>query len=364
MSLKIEMQKILIVDDTPANVKSLLNALKNPDYKLFVATNGTNALEIIASNPPDLILLDIVMPIMDGYEVCKKLKADKATKNIPVIFITARDDNEDEELGFEMGAVDYITKPINSSTVQARVKTHLKLRLAYKELKQKNIALKESSLLRENVERIIHHDLKTPLNAVIGYSALLKEEMTLKSEEREMLEKIEDSGYKMLNMINNSLDIYKMETGTYQYDIDFVDILNVLNKVVADTKNLSTRKNLSLKIDAIQDELFVQGEELLCYSLFANLVKNAIEASPKSEHITVSLTEKDTAIIRIHNQGAVPKEIRDNFFDKYITAGKQEGTGLGTYSAKLMAETQGGSIYVETSEEMGTTVTVLLLKKE
>jgi signal transduction histidine kinase len=301
---------------------------------------------------------------MDGYEVCKKLKADKTTKNIPVIFITARDDNEDEELGFEMGAVDYITKPINSSTVQARVKTHLKLRQAYKELKQKNIALKESSLLRENVERIIHHDLKTPLNAVIGYSALLKEEMTLKPEEREMLEKIEDSGYKMLNMINNSLDIYKMETGTYQYNIDFVDILNVLNKVVADTKNLSTRKNLSLEIDAIQDELFVQGEEILCYSLFANLIKNAIEASQKSEHITISLTEKDTAIIRIHNQGAVPKEIRDNFFDKYITAGKQEGTGLGTYSAKLMAETQGGSIHVETSEEMGTTVTVLLIKKE
>jgi len=360
------MQKILIVDDTPANVKSLLNALKNPDYKLFVATNGTNALEMIASNPPDLILLDIVMPIMDGYEVCKKLKADKATKNIPVIFITARDDNEDEELGFEMGAVDYITKPINSSTVQARVKTHLKLRLAYKELKQKNIALKESSRLRENVERIIHHDLKTPLNAVIGYSALLKEERRLKPEERKMLEKIEDSGYQMLELINRSLDIYKMESGTYQYHIDFVDILDVLQKVIADTKNLSSRKHLSLEFltDAIPDKLIVQGEELLCYSIFANLIKNAIEASPKSGQITISLSEKDTTIISIHNQGTVPKEIRDKFFDKYITAGKQEGTGLGTYSAKLMAETQGGSIHVETSEETGTTVTVLLIKKE
>jgi DNA-binding response OmpR family regulator len=360
------MQKILIVDDTPANVKSLLNALKNPDYKLFVATNGTNALEMIASNPPDLILLDIVMPIMDGYEVCKKLKADKATKNIPVIFITARDDNEDEELGFEMGAVDYITKPINLSTVQARVKTHLKLKQAYEELKQKNIALKESSRLRENVERIIHHDLKTPLNAVIGYSTLLKEERRLKPEERKMLEKIEDSGYQMLELINRSLDIYKMETGTYHYNIDFVDILNVLNKVVADTKNLSSRKNLSLDIltDAIPDKLIVQGEELLCYSLFANLIKNAIEASPKSGQITISLSEKDTTIISIHNQGTVPKEIRDKFFEKYITAGKPEGTGLGTYSAKLMAETQGGSIHVETSEETGTTVTVLLIKKE
>ncbi len=360
------MQKILIIDDTPANVKSLLKALKNPDYKLFVATNGTDALEIIASNIPDLILLDIVMPIMDGYEVCKKLKANKATENIPVIFITARDDDEDEELGFEMGAVDYITKPINSSTVQARVKTHLKLRQTYEELNKKNIALKESSLLRENVEHILRHDLKTPLNAVIGYSALLKEEMTLKPEQRKMLEKMEDSGYKMLNMINNSLDLYKMETGTYQYRIDFVEILDVLHKVVADTKNLSTRKNLSLDIlvDVIQGDLIVQGEELLCYSMFANLIKNAIEASPKSGHITISLSEKDSAIISIHNQGAVPKEIRGKFFDKYITAGKQKGTGLGTYSAKLMAETQEGSIHLETSEETGTTVTVLLIKKE
>jgi two-component system sensor histidine kinase/response regulator len=363
------MQKILIVDDTPAMIKTLADALKNPDYKIFAATNGANALKIVADEIPELILLDIMMPEMDGYEVCKKLKTNDATRSIPVIFITALDYEENETFGLELGAVDYITKPIKSSIVQARVKTHLKLKRAYEELEKKNIALKESALLRENVERILHHDLKSPLNAVIGYSELLQNKPHKQLSKRiKWAMNIMEAGYQMLDMINHSLDIYKMETGTYQYSPSSVNILSLLNKIVADTKNLLTSKNLLVDL-LIQDkpviigDIFtVQGEQLLCYSLFANLVKNAIEASPEAEHITISLDKKEIAMISIHNQGAVPKEIRDKFFDKYVTAEKNEGTGLGTYSAKLMAETQGGSIHFETSEEMGTTVTVFLQK--
>ncbi len=363
------MQKILIVDDTPAMIKTLADVLKNPDYKILAATNGANALKMVADEMPDLIILDIMMPDMDGYEVCKKLKANDTTRSIPVIFITALDYEENEMFGLELGAVDYITKPIKSSIVQARVKTHLKLKRAYEELEAKNIVLKESALLRENVERILRHDLKTPLNAIIGYSELLQDKPHKQLSKRiTWAMNIMEAGYQMLNMINHSLDIYKMETGTYPYYPSSVDILSVLNKIVVDTKNLLTSKNLSVKI-LIQDKpvnqgdiFMVQGEVLLCYSLFANLIKNAIEASPEAEHITICLDKKETAMISIHNQGAVPKEIRDNFFDKYVTAEKNEGTGLGTYSAKLMAEAQGGSIHFETSEEMGTTVTVLLQK--
>jgi len=297
---------------------------------------------------------------MDGYEVCKKLKANDATRSM-------QNDDENETFGLELGAVDYITKPIKSSIVQARVKTHLKLKRAYEELEEKNIALKESALLRENVDHILRHDLKNPLNAVIGYSELLQYKPCIQVSKRiKWAMNIMEAGYQMLDMINHSLDIYKMETGTYQYYPNSVEILSVLKKVVADTKNLLTSKNLSVDIliqnkPVIQADTFmVQGEQLLCYSLFANLVKNAIEASPEAEHITILLDKKDTVMISIHNQGAIPKEIRDKFFDKYVTAEKNEGTGLGTYSAKLMAEAQDGSIHFETSEEMGTTVIVFL----
>lgn len=122
------MQKILIVDDVPANIKALIEVLKNPNYDILVATSGAIALEVATSEIPDLILLDIMMPEMDGYEVCAKLKANAATQNIPVIFITARNKEEDETKCFELGAVDYISRPISPPSVQARVKTHLELK--------------------------------------------------------------------------------------------------------------------------------------------------------------------------------------------------------------------------------------------
>lgn len=140
------MQKILIVDDTINGIKVLMEALRGFDYDILAATNGRQALEIATTQKPDLILLDIVMPKMDGYEVCKQLQEDTTTQKIPVIFITARGEEEDETKGFELGAVDYITKPISFPIVQARVKTHIKLKLAYEELEQQNAILEETAI--------------------------------------------------------------------------------------------------------------------------------------------------------------------------------------------------------------------------
>ncbi len=156
-----------------------------------------------------------------------------------------------------------------------------------------------------------------------------------------------------------------MEAGTYQYRPEGVDISQVFKKILLETKRFADSKNLSVlmmlnKKQMMENErFFVKGEPLLCYSMLANLFKNALEASPNGASITIYL-EKETGKINIHNQGAVPKKIRDKFFDKYTTAGKSNGSGLGTYSAKLMAQTQNGSIHFKTSEGTGTTVTVQL----
>src|SRR3990172_5856812 len=122
------MSKILIVDDVPTNIKVLVQALKNPDYEIMAATNGQEALTIANSERPDLILLDIMMPEMDGYEVCAQLKKNKATEQIPVIFVTVKDEDADEARGLDLGAVDYITKPIRAPIVKARVRNHLELK--------------------------------------------------------------------------------------------------------------------------------------------------------------------------------------------------------------------------------------------
>ncbi len=360
------MQKILIVDDIAVNIKILSEILNNATTDFFFATDGITALEIAASIIPDLIILDIMMPEMDGYEVCKRLKAEVITQNIPVIFLTTLDDDDDEAKGLALGVVDYINKPIRPAIVLARVNTHLKLKQARDEVVLKNIALEETAKLRDGVEHIIRHDLKTPINGIIGFARLLLEKEFTLEKQNQFLQMIENAGYQMLKLLNNSYNLYKMEMGKYQYQPDRMNLLPVLEKIIIETQSHASFQDLNVKMmlnDQLvteKDTFFVVGEQLLCYAMFANLFKNAIEASPEGAVVTISLMEKDNPTVSIHNQGAVPKEIRDKFFDRYITSGKFGGTGLGTYSAKLMAETQGGSIQFETSEELGTTVTVVL----
>lgn len=358
-----ERKTILLVDDTPDNIKLLKSLLKD-EFKTKIATNGEKALSIAFSDsPPDLILLDIMMPEMDGYEVCERLKSDDKTRDIPVIFLTAKAQMEDEQKGLEMGAVDYITKPISPPILITRVQTHLRLKNANDILKQQNELLMENTQLREDVERITRHDLKTPLNAIINFPKLMDKE-NLTEKQIEQLEKISKAGYKMLNMINLSLDLYKMEVRTYQFNPVPVDIFEVLHDIFQENRLFIRSRQITFNIFlngliAVEGTTFeVPGEKLLIYSMLANLLKNALEASPRKETITISIDKEPTPKISIHNKGAVLKEIKDTFFEKYSTAGKKTGTGLGTYSAKLIMETHGGSISMDSDEENGTEITI------
>ena len=349
---------VLVVDDTPENIDVLLGVL-GTEYIVKASRNGEKALKIArGEDPPDIILLDIMMPEMDGYQVCKRLKDDDATKDIPVIFITAKTAEEDEVKGFELGGVDYITKPISPPVVLARVRAHLAL-------KREKQLLQENLRLREDVEQITSHDLKSPLTSIIGSPELIKYE-PLTEDQLMLVNLIEAAGYKMLNMINLSLDLYKMEKGIYEVMPESLDLLAVIKEIMAENKSVIRHQRLSIDIlmngtpvtDA--DTFILCGEKLLLYSMLSNLIKNAIEASSKDNRIIIQLSRKENFIIRIHNQGVVPLEIRDTFFEKYATAGKAGGTGLGTYSAKLIAEIHEGNIFLESSEENGTEVTVTL----
>lgn len=223
---------------------------------------------------------------------------------------------------------------------------------------------KKADALREDVERMTRHDLKSPLTAILTLPQLFKREGNLTSRQTEMLNLVQSAGYRMLHMINQSLDLYRMERGVYELSPQPVDLLPILDNIVAELHGMAESKELGLDFVVRGeprregDAFVVRGEEMLCYTMFSNLVRNALEAAPKGARITLALTENATQDVAVHNPGAVPREIRSRFFNKYVTAGKKDGTGLGTYGAKLIAETHGGRIRMETSEAQGTTVTV------
>ena len=366
MEDKKKLHNILIVDDIPENVY-VLDAILKPYYKRSVALHGIRALEIANSEfPPDLILLDVMLPDIDGFEVCERLKSNPKTKKIPVVFVTSKDEIKDEAKGFEAGGVDYIIKPVSPPIVLARVKTHLELYQSNERLEKQNEELRETAQLRENVSRMIHHDMKSPLQGIINYPDFLASDGNLTPSQMEILEDIKSCGYKILHMINISLDMVKMEMGVYKLKQKPVDLLMVINKVVAEMSHVWKSGGIALSIlnenkPVSGNQSFLgYGEEFLCYSMFANLIKNAFEASKCNDLITIGLEKHDNAIIHIHNPTPVPESIKKNFFGKYVTFGKEGGTGLGTYSAMLMAKTQNGTINLKSSPEQGTTVSVFL----
>lgn len=355
------MQKhsILVVDDEKQN-RALLSELLKDDYKVLLAKNGVQALERAREHLPDLIMLDVLMPEMDGYQVIRELKADKLTSEIPVVFISALDSAGDEEKGLELGAVDYISKPFHPSIVRARVRNHLSLCLALSQLRTQKQSLEEAAMLRDDVERIMHHDLKSPLNGILGAAQMILGDNPPEDEIIELIRMIEVSGYTMLDMISRSLDLYKMEQGLYRFVPQPVDLIPILKRVINDNGALVRSLHLDVVLDIGGRETFmVPGDAPLCYSMLANLIKNAMEASNKQGRVTIALRSEATgSTVSICNQGEIPKEIREYFFEKYTTAGKSSGTGLGTYSARLMIQTMGGSIGFVTSAENGTEVTV------
>ncbi len=370
-------RKILVVDDEPDNLQLMMRILED-EYQLAFAINGTEALEAADKIKPDIILLDIMMPETDGYEVCRRLKANKATQAILVIFVTAKGETDDETKGLKLGAIDYIRKPVSRSIVRARIRNHLALKIAREEIEKKNRKLEQqnnelikATQLREDVERMTRHDLKGPLQTIINYpEMMIMTSPDLPPNHLRYLKSIEQAGLKMLNMINLSLDLFKMENGTYMLFPVKMDILRIIIKIVNESQLLMNHKELSgiilINGKSVNDKdiFHIKGEEMLCYSMLANLIKNAIEASPEKEQIAINiLEENDATVISIHNKGTVPADIRARFFNKYVTSGKKQGSGLGTYSAKLIAETHKGGIHLDTSEEKGTTVTVRLPRK-
>lgn len=233
-----------------------------------------------------------------------------------------------------------------------------------RQLEAQNKALREAFRMRDEVEQIARHDLKTPLASIASVPRLLREGRRLDAREAELVGMVERASLRVLSMVNLSLDLYRMEEGTYRLRTQAVDLAALLRTVVRELQGHADSKHLRLRLDLPSAPVYAQGEELLCYSIVANLLKNALEASPDGVEVRVSLRRAQAAggecmQMSIHNEGEVPPPVRGRFFEKYATYGKPGGTGLGAYSARLMAQVQRGDL-VMMSGTSGTTLALRL----
>jgi two-component system sensor histidine kinase/response regulator len=368
-----EKPTVLVVDDTPANLQLLYELLKG-EFEVRTASNGQKALDICQSDtPPDLVLLDIMMPGMDGFEVAQRLREHPSSETIPVIFVTAKSDQESRLKGLGLGAVDFVAKPVDPEVLLPRVRNFMRYVTLHKQLQSSCDAMMDSARLREDVEQITRHDLRGPLANVVSMAQLLAGNPALNPPELELANLIAESALQVLDMINFSSELFKIESGRFELSAKPVPLGELLRRIVQTTGGTYASKEINLALEASEGDMKARalGDAAFCHSIFQNLIKNACEAAPKGTRVTVGLTfdtasnnvADNGAQVIISNSGAMPAAIRERFFEKFATSGKTGGSGLGAYSAKLLTEAQGGRIVMSTSDQENRTVLTVTLPK-
>lgn len=361
----VERATILVVDDTPDNLQLLAGLFEN-EYRVKLANSGEKALQICQSDsPPDLLLLDIMMPGMDGFDVAKALRSHPSSENIPIIFVTAMTDSAARTRGLELGAIDFVTKPIDPEGLRIRIKNFIRYIDLRRQLQADYDCMLITEQLKDDVERITRHDIKAPLAGVLGLIQGVIESGALSGPMLEQLQMAEEASLRTLSMINLSAELYKIESGRFVLNPKPVALVKILTRISAIARKTFAIRGLVIEVDTApgisESALDSIGDEMFCYSLFENLLKNACEAAPDNSRIGISVRGDNPRCVTILNKGVVPAQIRDRFFDKFVTVGKQDGSGLGTYSARLLVEAQNGSIAMETSDETETTTVKVTL---
>ncbi|MCZ6632552.1 MAG: response regulator [bacterium] len=354
--------RILIVDDRPSNLKALRVRLTHEGYDLLEATNGPDALDRVEREHPDLVLLDVMMPKMDGFEVCRRIKA--RTHFIPVVLITALADQDARVTGIEAGADDFLNKPVDPGELKARVKALLHTRALYDELQHRYEDLKQLEVMRETLTQMIVHDLRNPLAAILGYAKILKRKNYVSQEERAQnaLHTIDMCGQNLLDMITAMLDLAKLEAGEMQLNLESVDLFEVLHDVDTGMKSLLERKNLILKFDLPGDLACLHVDRESLRRILVNILGNAVKFSPTGGCIHIGARQKDHHVcISITDQGpGIPPEYRERIFEKFgqvesQQSGQTYATGLGLAFCKMAVEAHGGNIGVESEIGNGST---------
>ncbi len=386
-------KRILLVDDTPENLDVLSGLLKN--YKKSVAINGIEALKIAKSlNKPDLILLDIMMPEMDGYETCKKLKEDKLTKDIPVIFMTALSETIDKLKGFELGAVDYVTKPFEPEELLKRIETHLEISRLQKELKEHNelleqkvsertaelkesnknlIVAKEKAEVADNFKSIflaqMSHEIRTPINIMVSYASLLQSDLDENSDESLIhgLKSISTAGNRLVRTTDLIINLSEIQSGNYEADFTKIDInSDVLAGIFFNFNEVAKNKNIKLKLLVETEDTKLVADLYTTNQIFSQIIENAITFTDSgSITIKVSKTSGDSLVVEIIDTGiGISDEYLKDIFVPFSQeemgyTRKYDGNGIGLALAKEYCKLNNAQIEVESKKGVGSTFRVI-----
>ncbi|MFZ9739209.1 MAG: hybrid sensor histidine kinase/response regulator [Prochlorotrichaceae cyanobacterium] len=359
--------RILIVDDEPSNIQVLIAILQR-DYTLTVANSGAKALQMAFKTPqPNLILLDIMMPDITGYEVCQKLKENPETRSIPIIFVTALAEIGNETKGFDLGAVDYIAKPISPAIVRARVKSHIRIERLTHQLQQQNESLKAALQMRQDLAHMIVHDLRNPLASILlGCSLLKLKGHNLDEYETQKVEQISSEAKTIDGLIDSILVTAKLETDKLLLHYEKVS-LNTLGSSVMDRfQDMANHRQISLFGEWGDPDPIVSVDQSLMRRVFENLISNALKFSPTGSNIYLKTgyNPENDFIFEITDEGSgVPADKRDAIFEKYETAKVLEQApqlGLGLAFCKMVVQSHGGRIEVADHLPQGAIFTIVL----
>lgn len=358
---------ILVVDDTPANLQLLTGMLKERGYRARAALNGDLALQAARHSAPDLILLDINMPGLSGYEVAEMLKQDEKLRDVPILFLSALTETLDKVRAFNAGGVDYIEKPFHFDEVAARVATHLKIRALQRELKgrnqeleKRNNELRELQELHDNLVHMIIHDMRSPLAVMMGYLDLIDmskpAQPAEETAEAKSLNSIRQSAQRLLEMVNSLLDVHKMEAGQLNLSLSPCDLIAMGRDSLNGFESVRTTRKLEMSVP--EKPVVVSADGDLLRRVLQNLVGNALKFAPANTSVRLDVKPSDSNVrVSISDSGCgIAPEHQSRLFTKFgqvSKRGPRVGTGLGLVFCKLAIEAHGGRIGVDSEVGKG-----------
>ncbi|MFO8085406.1 MAG: hybrid sensor histidine kinase/response regulator [Desulfobacterales bacterium] len=352
---------VIVIDDNTNNLHVLAGILRNKGLKVATVRNGFKALKFIRHKKPDLILLDIMMPEMDGYEVCKRLKADPDTVDIPIIFITALNDMEDKIKGFEHGCVDYIAKPFRREEVFARVIVHLNLRQAQEELKIANKRLQIANSTKDKLFSIIAHDLRGPISSLSGMLEMVttNPDILYDINRLDVFNEMKSSAQNVYHLLENLLSWTINQQGNLDCHPKKFHLKPLLKNIINLFSSAARQKNISIH-STVSDNIMVFADTDMIMTVLRNLISNSLKFTDDSGQITIS-AKLDAVFVEIAVNdtgiGISENHLHKLFFSEemFSTYGtrNEKGSGLGLLLCKEFIEKNGGSLKIESRLEQG-----------
>lgn len=364
---------ILIVDDIEYNIILLNQILENSGYRVLSAMSGKKCLEILEKELPDIILLDVIMPELNGFDISERIKSNDRTKNIPIIFLSAISDYETKLKGLEKGAVDYITKPYDDREVIARIQIHLKIQDLERERIEHIKNLEELNKDKDNLLQVIAHDMRSPLTSIMLMSEFMMS--TDKEIDKEKLIKysntIFNSSKKILQLINQLMNSSRVDTS--KVEITKFDLIKSISHSTDLVSRLLDKKIIKLEKDFFKPEVIISLDESKLDQILNNILYNAIKFTDKNGIIKIRVDEAnrnelDFIHISIQDNGiGIPANILPEIFNKKFSNHRsgtdgEEGTGLGLSITKNLVSSLNGQIEIESEENRGTTVHLYFYK--